>query len=309
MSGDRGTMLSAGSAGIGATRGGRAAGFVCIALGIGVAASSLLGPVGVRVIEYRTAETALNQLKGADLASLLLVAPAAVGAGVLWLRRHPLAPVAALAPAAYAAYTFTQAILGEEYARYDGNNERFFPLHLALVIAGGAIAYQSWRAIDPDAVAPPSRRLRRIAAVAFLGSAAFLTLGLHVPGLLAVWRGAPGVEYRDAPTAFWVVKLMDLGIIVPIAVATGVGLLRGSRAALAAAYGVSGVFALIGASVTCMAVIMQLNDDPAASPTLVAGFGVITAAFATLAVRLARSAVSRARPRDVIPVAFLRGLE
>jgi hypothetical protein len=52
-----------------------------------------------------------------------------------------------------------------------------------------------------------------------------------------------------------------------------------------------------------------LNDDPAASPTLVAGFGVITAAFATLAVRLARSAVSRARPRDVIPVAFLRGLE
>jgi hypothetical protein len=50
--------------------------------------------LALKVIEYRTSQDMLNQFKGADLASLAVVAPAAVGAGVLWLRRHPLAPIA-----------------------------------------------------------------------------------------------------------------------------------------------------------------------------------------------------------------------
>lgn len=259
------------------------------------------------------AQTGLNQLKGADLASLLAVAPVAVGAGVLWLRRHPLAPIASLAPAAYAAYTFTQAILGQEYGRYDGNNEFFFPLHLGLVVLGGAIALRSWSEINADSLPAPSARLRKVAAYALLGSAAFLTFGLHAPTLAALWRGDPTIEYVDAPTAFWVVKLMDLGIIAPAALATGIGLLRGSRAAVKAAYGLSGIFALIGASVTAMAVVMQISGDPAAQPVMIGAFGVITAAFAALAVRLWLSARApdalgrasddsgswRARPRSI----------
>ena len=266
-------------------------GSACIALGAGIAVNSLLGPLGLKVIEYRTAETALNQLKGADLASLAVVAPASLAAGWMWLRRHPLAPIASLAPAAYASYTFTQAILGVDYGRYEGNNEKFFPLHLALVVSGGAIAIRSWTELDARVLPPLSKRLRKTAAFTLLGSAAFLTLGLHVPGLLAVWRGDPPAEYVDAPATFWVVKLMDLGIIVPAAVAAGAALLRGSPAAQRATYGLTGVLALIGASVAAMAAVMQVNDDPSASPVFTAGFGVITVAFAVLALRLGWSAM------------------
>lgn len=266
-------------------------GLGCIALGAGIAASSVLGPLVLKVIDYRTAETGLNQLKGADLASLAVVAPVAVGAGIMWLRRHPLAAIASLAPSAYAAYTFTQAIVGEEYGRYEGNNELFFPLHLALVVLGGALALRSWSEIDADALPWPPPRLRKIAAWTLIGSAAFLTLGLHAPSLLAVWRGEPTSEYLDAPTAFWVVKLMDLGIIVPGALAAGVGLLRGSRTAVKAAYGLSGVLALIGASVTAMAVVMQASGDPASQPVMIPAFGLLTMGFAALAVRLALSAL------------------
>ena len=223
----------------------------------------------------------------------MAVAPVAISAGILWLRRHPLAPIASLAPAAYAAYTFTQAIVGQEYGRYNGNNEYFFPLHLALVVLGGTIALHSWSAINPDTLPRPSSGLRTVAAWTLIGSAAFLTLGLHAPSLLAVWRGDPAGEYVDAPTAFWVVKLMDLGIIVPGAVAAGVGLLGGSHTALKATYGLSGVLALIGASVTAMAVVMEASGDPASQPAMIPAFGLITAAFATLALRLARSAVQR----------------
>jgi len=262
----------------------------CLALGAGVAASVLLGPLVLKVIEYRTAETGLNQLKGADLASLVAVTPVAIGAGVLWLRGHSLAPIVSLAPSAYASYTFTQLIVGEEYGRYEGNNELFFPLHLALVILGGTIALRSWSEIDADVLPWPASRLRRIAAWTLIGSAAFLTFGLHAPSLLAVWRDEPTSEYLDAPTAFWVVKLMDLGIIVPGALAAGLGLLRGSRVAVKAAYGLSGVLALIGASVTAMAVVMEISGDPASQPGMIPAFGGLTAAFAALAVRLALSA-------------------
>jgi hypothetical protein len=116
-----------------------------------------------------------------------------------------------------------------------------------------------------------------------------------MPGLANVWWGTPPVEYVDAPAAFWTVKLMDLGVIVPVAVATGVGLLRGSRAALKGAYGMSGVLALIGASVTAMAIVMEVSADAASQPVMIPGFGVITAAFTLLAVRLAASARSSAQ--------------
>ena len=275
-------------------------GLGCLALGAGVAASVLLGPLVLEVIAYRTAETGLNQLKGADLASLVAVAPVAMGAGVLWLRGHSLAPIVSLAPSAYAVYTFTQLIIGEEYGRYDGNNELFFPLHLALVVLGGAIALRSWSAIDADALPWPPPRLRKIAAWTLVGSAVFLTFGLHAPSLLAVWRDEPMSEYLDAPTAFWIVKLMDLGMIVPGALAAGVGLLRGSRTAVKAAYGLSGVLALIGASVTAMAVVMEISGDPASQPVMIPGFGGLTAAFAALAVRLALSANAGPSPANFV---------
>src|SRR5207248_1475860 len=74
----------------------------------------------------------------------LVAAPLAVAAGVLWLRGHRLAPVLALGPALYAVYTCTQAVLGPEYDRYPGNNERAFPLYLTLVILGWAIVVRCW---------------------------------------------------------------------------------------------------------------------------------------------------------------------
>lgn len=269
-------------------------GGACIALGLGVAANSLLGPIGLGVIEYRTPSVGLDQLKGADIASLAVVAPSSLVAGWLWWRGHAVAPMVSLATGAYAAYTFTQAILGIDYGLYEGNNERFFPLHLALAVVGGTIALRSWSAVDQDSLPPLPSRLRKTAAFTMLGSAAFLALGLHLPTLIAVWRGDPPAEYIEIPAAFWVVKLMDLGLIVPAAAAAGVGLLRGSRVAQRATYGLVGVFAMIAASVTSMAAVLMVNDDPSASLVFTVGFGAITTAFAVLAYHLARAAVPRA---------------
>lgn len=83
------------------------------------------------------------------------------------------------------------------------------------------------RAVDASDLPRIPRRLERTAGIALLVLAVFLTLGLHLPSLVDALAAQPtSVGYTSSPTAFWIVKLTDLGMIVPAAVAVGVGLLR-----------------------------------------------------------------------------------
>lgn len=265
-----------------------------IALGAGVAAASLLGPLVGGVIEYHVPEDVLNQVMGADAAALALVAPVAIVAGILALRGHPAAPVLALGPAVFAAYTYAQLALGGEFLRHPGNSEDFFPLLLALFVLGGAIAVGSWASIDPLRLPATPRRLERGLGWMLIVVAAFLVVGLHLPGLLAVWGGEPTEEYLASPATFWIVKLMDLGIVVPVAIVTGIGMLRRAVWVRKATYAMIGWVALLGSSVAGMAIVMQANDDPTASTANSIVFGVFAVIFLALAVRLYRPLFGRA---------------
>jgi hypothetical protein len=103
--------------------------------------------------------------------------------------------------------------------------------------------------------------------------------------MLAAWTDpASMTEYASAPTPFWLVKLMDLGIVVPAAVVTGVGLLRGASWAFRVMYPFLTGYALLSSSVFSMALVMLANGDPDASVGLAAGFGGFTVALFALLV-------------------------
>jgi hypothetical protein len=89
-------------------------------------------------------------------------------------------------------------------------------------------------------------------------------------------------EYASSPTPFWMVKLMDLGIIVPAAIATGTGLLLGADWARRSMYVLFTGYTCLAVSVAAMGMVMQLNRDPDAKPGLVAGFVVSALVFAIL---------------------------
>ena len=63
-----------------------------VLLALGIATSSILGPVSSGLMRYRTSATTLNQLLGGDAATLFVVAPLTLPAAVLTARRHPVAP-------------------------------------------------------------------------------------------------------------------------------------------------------------------------------------------------------------------------
>ena len=278
--------------------GGRLLALVLGALGVGLLAAPLLGPLGLGVMEYRTSPTTLNQLLGSDAAALFVAAPLCLAAAALVLRGNHAGPPLAGGIGAYAVYTYAQVIVGQEYLRLPGNVERFFPLLLAIFVLAGATLVLAWGRLPWD-VLPVSRRLERLSGWVLLLVSAFLVLGLHLRTMLTAWTDPQSMtEYASAPTPFWLVKLMDLGIIVPVAVATGVGLLRGLRWAGRVLYPLLTGYACLSVSVSAMALVMLVRDDPDASLGLAVGFGLVTLALLSLVVALYRPLFSGRLPGD-----------
>ncbi len=237
-----------------------------ILMGIGAAVVAGLGPLVIGAIEYHTSEGVVDQVAGGDVAVLLLVAPASITAGILVWRRHPGGPVLALAPASYALYMYSQLALGGDVFRYPGNSERFFLLYLGLFVLAAAIAVVAWTAIDSRALPETPRNLNVAFGWFTLAVAVFLIGGLHLPGLVDAWADQPvATEYLADPVVFWLVKFMDLGLVVPLLVTVGIGVLRGSPRMVKAKYAVVAWMALLGSSVAGMAIVMQATGDPAAA--------------------------------------------
>lgn len=266
----------------------RALALVLVALGLGMAASSLMGPLGFGFMQYRTSETTVNQLVGSDAAALFVVFPATVLAAALVFRDHAAGPLLGSGIGVYAIYTYAQVVIGQEYLRLPGNVEYWFPLLLAVFILAEAATVLSLAAL-PGELPSPSSGVRKTAGASLLVVALFLVVGQHLRPLLTAWTNPAALtEYSSSPTPFWMVKLMDLGIIVPAAITSGVGLLLGAKWALKIMYPLLTGYAFLAASVASMAVVMYVKEDPDASLTLMAAFLAFALLFASLALMIYR---------------------
>lgn len=257
-----------------------------VSLGGLVVVYAVLGPLVLDVIHFRTTTSGLNQIRGGDLAALVVVAPVCMAVGWLAWRGHRAAPVLALAPAMFAMYMYSQLILGNEYLHLPGNVERFFPLLLAMFLLAAAIVLRGWGLARPEGLPVSSRRLERGSGILLVVIAAFVVVGIHLPGLVDALRDHPsGAAYLAMPTTFWVVKFYDLGIVAPAALTVGVGLLRRRQWARKPAYAILGGYVLLGWSVAGMAWSMLLSGDQDASVaqgigmTGLAGAGAVFAYF------------------------------
>ena len=264
----------------------RSLGLGLASLGGLVMVYAFLGPLILDVIHFRTSASGLNQIRGGDLAALIVVAPSCFAVAWLAWRGHPAAPVLALAPAMFAMYTYSQLILGNEYLRQPGNVERFFPLLLGMFILAAAVVLRCWGLARTEELPSSPPRLQRGSGILLLIIAAFVVLGIHLPGLVDALRNHPsGAAYLATPMTFWVVKFYDLGIVVPAAVVVGIGLLRQQPWARKPAYAILGAYVLLGCSVAGMGWSMLINGDPDASlataigMTGLAGAGAVFAYF------------------------------
>jgi hypothetical protein len=265
-----------------------------ISIAVGLAAVALLGPFAAGVVDYHVSESLRNQTIGLDAVSLLVVAPLAVIAALLVLRRHVAGAALALGIGAYTTYMFVQYILGPEYERLPGNNELLFPLYLVLFSLGWIVALAAWNTVDTTRLPRLGRRDLLVGKLV-LPVLAFLAFFRYVPALADWMSGSPeDPGYLAGPTFSWAIAMLDLGVFLPATVAACVGLVRGTPWAHKALYTVVGWFALVGPAVAAMAITMYVNDDPNASGANVAFMTALGLVFALVALFLFRP-ILRAR--------------
>jgi hypothetical protein len=266
-------------------------GVLALLLGVGIAVNAVLGPLILDVIRLRTSEGAETQFVGGEVVSLGLVVPLLLVSGVLWLRGNRLAPALAIGPALYAIYTYITAVAGQEYGRYDGNVERFFPLYAALVAGGAALAVRSGVELAAGDVPAPAERLSRTAAWMLIAIGAFFALAWAAQ-IGQVLTGAPTAEYAESPTLFWLIKLLDLAFVIPAFITTGVGLLRQQPWAARAAVAMMAFATCIGSAVAAMSIAMELSGDPASEPVMLVVVVPMAVAFAMVTWRLLAAVVT-----------------
>jgi hypothetical protein len=132
-----------------------------------------------------------------------------------------------MAPALTTAYVRTQLVIGNEWGVLPGNAEWFTPLLLSGVVVAVGVVARAAHLLRGGALPRWSSARDRGTGVLLLVVAGFVTLGIHLRSLVdALGNPAADSPVRETPWAFWVVKAMDLGLVVPAATAMGIGLLR-----------------------------------------------------------------------------------
>ncbi|HET9996957.1 MAG TPA: hypothetical protein VFQ17_05550 [Nocardioides sp.] len=269
------TQLLGRGLGTGAGRASSPYGWSLVALAGMLVLNSLLGPLLLGVVDYPISASMTNQLLGLEVVTLVLVVPWAAMAGALALRQDPRAPLLALGPTTYAAYMFVQYVLGPEYGTYSW----VVLFHVAIVALSGGLALLAWSKAQRQPVPSISDNQRRRLSLMLAGLAVFV-LVRYLPAFSgAVGQDSIAAEFRDARTFFWSIVLLDLAVVVPLTAAAALALLRDTPVGHRALYGVVGWFALVPPSVTAMAAVMLVRDDPHASVSTLLLLAMATLVF------------------------------
>jgi hypothetical protein len=168
---------------------------------------------------------------------------------------------------------------------YDGNAERAFPLYAGLVAGGLAIVVLATAELVQREAPVPSDRLLRGTAGILLLIAVFFALA-WTSQIALVYRGDLPSGYVEGPTLFWLIKLMDLGLLLPTFAVIGIGLLKRHPMAIRFSYGMVSYAVCMSGAILAMAVAMMLKDDPAASGVMIAFLTPVMIGLACVAVSM-----------------------
>ena len=256
------------------------------AVAASLVAVSVLGPLVFGVIHWRIRPTILSQLYGLDAVSLGVVAPLAALAGALSFRGRPLGALLGFGPAAYTVYMVPQYVLGPDYAHVAGDNERWFPLLLALFVLGVVGATLAWTQLRTSELRG-SCKIESLVGRRLLPAAAIVVYIRYIPAL-ADWMSTSPVakDYVAGPNFSWTIALLDLGVALPATAAVCIGYRHAAAWARPGLYALTGWFALVGVAVAGMAIAMQLRGDPAMTVMQMIVMTVLGAALSALAVVL-----------------------
>lgn len=245
--------------------------FVCAGIFVFFA---VVGPLGLGILQHRTSVSGIYQLAGQDLADLLLMTPLLVVGGVLNLMKRDGAKYFLVLTPITMIYTGLSYGIGQEWgdASIIGNVESYFVYFLALIIGGLIIGMSSLSMFSEDDAPVFKPRGLKVYVVLVAIFLLFFTMMwvADVNQVIAFGDTTTG-SYSSAPTGFWVIRYLDLGISIPLGFMSLYLMLTRPKTAYPIILLFFGFFVTLGTAVNTMAIVQLMSGDPELAGSVAAG--------------------------------------
>lgn len=253
-----------------------AIGLIAIFSGIILIYLAVMGPLVKGAIKYKTAEVVNHQLVGQDLVNLVILASILIAGGVLLLRRKKAAKYLLLATPLFLIYYALSYTIGWEWSspQYSGNNEKYFFYFLFILVAALLIMLYCL-SVFPRNVISTFKKKSLFIYSAFFVLFLLVFAGMWVKEVLEVIRTGTTRGYDIAPTAFWLVRVFDLGFSIPLGLLSIYLLWTRANRAYPLIYLFYGFFFTQILAVNAMGWMMFAKHDPTFSPRDLVVFSIL----------------------------------
>jgi hypothetical protein len=224
---------------------------------------TILGPMYQGRISFRTHPTVLNQIIAQDAVNMYFLAPILlIGAwGLLYRKRY--AKYFLISTPLFLIYYAISYGIGWEWMApdYSGNSHLCFFYYLFVLIAALLIMLYSLQLFPAKARPSFGRRGLGVYSAVFILFLSLFAL-MWMREIFEVFRTGSTRSYDLAPTAFWLVRMFDLGFSVPLGFLSVYLLWTRPNTSLRIQMLFYGFFVTMSVVVNAMGLVMYLNRDP-----------------------------------------------
>ncbi len=224
---------------------------------------AIIGPAFLGQIHYKTAEVINNQLVGQDIVNMFLLSPILIIGGIALFLKKQIARYLLIVTPLFLIYYVLSYTIGWEWssAQYKGNSETYTFYFLFILISSLVILLYSLSIFPANVESKFNRKSLVVYSVLFTF---FLLIfsSMWIKEVLEVISTGTTRGYEIAPTAFWLVRIFDLGFTIPLGLISVYLLWTRPDTTFPVQFMFYGFFLTMIIAVNAMGLMMFLKHDP-----------------------------------------------
>ncbi len=190
---------------------------ISIVSGIFLVYLAIEGPLFLHNINYKTAQVINNQLVGQDIVNIFLLSPILIAGGVTLFLRKRISPYLLIITPLYLIYYVLGYTIGWEWSsqEYSGNSQLYTFYFLFILISSLIILMYSL-SIFPKYAKSNFKKIGLIIYTILFSLFLMIFASMWIKEIMEVISTGTARGYDIAPTAFWLVRIFDLGFSIPL---------------------------------------------------------------------------------------------
>ena len=236
---------------------------ISIATGIILIYLAIEGPLFLQHIKYKTAGIINNQLAGQDIVNIFLLSPILIVGGVALFFKKRISKYLLITTPLYLIYFVLSYTIGWEWSspKYSGNSE-LYTFHFLFILISSLIILLYSLSIFPKNVESTFKRKGLIVYSVLFSLFLLVFASMWIKEVEEVMSTGTTRAYDIAPTAFWVIRIFDLGFSIPLGFISVYLLWARPNTSYAIQFMFYGFFLTMIIAVNAMGIIMLVNNDP-----------------------------------------------